>query len=49
MDIQTKEEHKFYSETASVYLQAYREARAEMKSAVEAPAAESAASFDTRI
>jgi len=49
MDIQTKEEHKFYSETSSVYLQAYREARAEMKSAVEAPAAESAASFDTRI
>ena len=38
MDIQTKEEHKFYSETASVYLQAYRDARAEMKSAVEAPA-----------
>lgn len=49
MDIQTKEEHKYYSETASVYLQAYREARAEMKT--EAPAAEAAGgiSFDTRI
>lgn len=49
MDIQTKEEHKYYSETASVYLQAYREARAEMK--MEAPAAEAASgiSFDTRI
>lgn len=31
-DIQTREEHKFFSETASVYLQAFREARAEMKS-----------------
>ena len=31
-DIQTKEEHQFFSETASVYLQAFREARAEMKS-----------------
>lgn len=49
MDIQTKEEHKFYSESAMVYLQAYREARAEIKSAAEVPAAESAASFDTRI
>ena len=49
MDIQTKEEHKFYSETASVYLQAYRAARAEMKAAAEVPAAESTASFDTRI
>jgi hypothetical protein len=50
-DIQTKEEHKYFSETASVYHQAYREARAEMKATVEAPAAESAseASFDTRI
>lgn len=49
MDIQTKEEHKYYSETASAYLQAYREARAEMKT--EAPAAEAASgiSFDTRI
>ena len=50
-DIQTKEEHKYFSETASVYCQAYREARAEMKATAEAPAAESAneASFDTRI
>ena len=50
-DIQTKEEHKFYSETAFVYLQAFREARAEMKAAAEVPAAESAseASFDTRV
>ena len=50
-DIQTKEEHKYFSETASVYHQAYREARAEMKATAEAPAAESAneASFDTRI
>ena len=36
-DIQTKEEHRFFSESASVYLQAYREARAEMKAAAEAP------------
>ena len=50
-DIQTKEEHKYFSETASVYLQAYREARAEMKAAAGAPAAESVneAAFDTRI
>ena len=48
-DIQTKEEHKFFDESTSVYFQAYREARAEMKS--EAPAAEpaGAAAFDTRI
>ena len=46
-DIQTKEEHKFFSESTMAYLQAYREARAEMKA--EAPAVESAASFDTRI
>ena len=39
-DIQTKEEHRFYSETASAYLQAYREARAEMKSAVQEQAAQ---------
>ena len=31
--IQTKEEHKFFDETASIYLQAFREARAEMKAA----------------
>ncbi len=50
-DIQTKEEHKYFSETASVYLQAYREARAEMKAAAETPAAESAskATFDARV
>ena len=50
-DIQTKEEHKYFSETASVYLQAYREARAEMKAAAEAPAAESVneAAFDARV
>lgn len=47
-DIQTKEEHKFFSESTSAYLRAYREARAEMKA--EAPGAEFAdASFDTRI
>ena len=50
-DIQTKEEHKYFSETASVYCQAYREARAEMRAAAEAPRADPAneASFDTRI
>ena len=46
-DIQTREEHKFLDESTFAYLQAYREARAEMKA--EAPAVESAASFDTRI
>lgn len=30
-DIQTREEHKYFDETASIYLQAFREARAEMK------------------
>ena len=50
-DIQTKEEHKYFSETASVYRQAYREARAEMRAAAEAPAVESAseAVFDTHV
>ena len=50
-DIQTKEEHKYFSETASVYLQAYREARAEMRAAAEAPAVEPAseAAFDARV
>lgn len=50
-DIQTKEEHKYFSETASVYHQAYREARAEMKATAEAPAAESVneAAFDARV
>ena len=38
-DIQTKEEHKFFGESTSVYLQAFREARAEMKSAQSAPSA----------
>lgn len=47
-DIQTKEEHKFFSESTSAYLRAYREARAGMKA--EARGAEAAdASFDTRI
>lgn len=31
MENQTKEEHKFFDEAAAVYLQAFREARAEMK------------------
>ena len=39
-DIQTKEEHKYFDETASIYLKAFREARAEMKAAQTAPAAE---------
>lgn len=39
-DIQTKEEHKYFDETASIYLQAFREARAEMKSAQSAPSTE---------
>lgn len=39
-DIQTKAEHEFFSESASVYLQAYREARAEMQSSQPAPAVE---------
>lgn len=41
-DIQTKEEHKFFGESTSVYLQAFREARAEMKSAQSAPSAKTA-------
>jgi len=32
-DIQTKEEHNFFDEATSVYLQAFREARAEIKAA----------------
>lgn len=32
-DIQTKEEHKFFGESTWAYLQAYREARAEMSAA----------------
>ena len=46
-DIQTKAEHEFFSESASVYLQAYREARAEMKSSQPAPPAET--SVDIRV
>lgn len=34
-NIQTKEEHKFFDEATSVYLQAFREARAEMKVAAQ--------------
>ena len=45
-DIQTKEEHKFFSESTMAYLQAYREARAEMRASAE-PASEAA--FDTRV
>jgi hypothetical protein len=41
-DIQTKAEHEFFSESASVYLQAYREARAEMQSSQPAPPVETA-------
>ena len=52
-DIQTKEEHQFFSETASVYLQAYREARAEMANAAQRTAAPAvsgdvSASFDVK-
>ena len=50
-DIQTKEEHRFFDDSTMAYLQAYREARAEMRAAAEAPAAESVneSAFDTRI
>lgn len=50
-DIQTKEEHRFFDDSTMAYLQAYREARAEMRAAAEAPAVESVneAAFDTRI
>ena len=50
-DIQTKEEHRFFDDSTMAYLRAYREARAEMRAAAEAPAAESVneAAFDTRI
>lgn len=34
-DIQTKEEHKYFDETASIYLQAFREARAELRVATK--------------
>ena len=39
-DIQTNAEHEFFGESASVYLQAYREARAEMQSSQPAPSIE---------
>lgn len=39
-EIQTKAEKKFYSESAAVYAQAYKEARAEMKAAQTAPEGE---------
>ena len=50
-DIQTKEEHRFFDDSTMAYLQAYREARAEMRAAAEAPAAESVneAAFDARV
>lgn len=50
-DIQTKEEHRFFSASTMAYMQAYREARAEMRAAAGASAAASAneAAFDTRI
>lgn len=36
-DIQTKEEHKFFSASAMIYLQAFRQARAEMKAQNQMP------------
>jgi len=52
-DIQTKEEHQFFNETGSVYLQAFREARAEMANAAQQTAApevsgDVSASFDVK-
>ena len=43
-DIQTREEHRFFSETAMVYLDAYRAARAELK----APAGEEGPALDVQ-
>ena len=43
-DIQTKEEHKYFSETASIYAQAFKEAQAEMKAATQDQAPQSSAS-----
>lgn len=37
-EIQTKEEHRYISETDMIYLQAFREARAEMNARPQAPA-----------
>lgn len=49
-DIQTKEEHKFLDESTGVYLQAYREARSEIKSATqEETAQDSASAMDVRV
>lgn len=49
-DIQTKEEHRFFSETASLYHQAYREARAEIKAATQEGASQdSTSTMDIRV
>ena len=46
-DIQTKEEHKFFGESTWAYLQAFREARAEMKAA-QTPDPSGGAAVDPR-
>lgn len=46
-DIQTKEEHKFFGESTWAYLQAFREARAEMKAA-QTPDPSGGAAVDLR-
>ncbi len=43
-----EEEHRFFSETASVYLQAFREALAEMNAAPVQPATSDGMSVDMR-
>lgn len=49
-EIQTKAEKKFYSETAIVYMEAYREARAEMKAAQQPlPPPEETPEVDLRV
>ena len=53
-DIQTREEHEFFGETASIYLQAFREARAEMantaqQAAAPAVSSDASASFDVKV
>lgn len=45
---QTKEEGKFYSETAAIYAEAFSSARAEMKAEGQIPAASSGSSVDLR-
>lgn len=45
---QTKEEGKFYSETAAIYAEAFKAARAEMKAEGQAPAESSSSSVDLR-